>query len=159
MIKINSIPCAGFIVFKHDETSNKLQTLIVRTKNNYGFPKGKKNKNEQITETALRELEEESGLKLENIKILSDIDDQSTCLFEYSANNNVCVIYFIAECTKDIEFTFDASELDEVGWHDVDTIGDKLNIKNRELILKNAVDFYNSCKYYLSFWNKIDPKG
>jgi len=71
---VHNIPCAGVIVFKHNDNDNEeISVCLVKTHNNvYGFPKGKRNKKEELKDCAYRELQEESGIMPEDIEPLSD---------------------------------------------------------------------------------------
>ena len=57
--------CAGVIVI----SQNKYVLMVKTHKNHYSYPKGKRNKkeNETTIETAKRELEEETGIKLDKL--------------------------------------------------------------------------------------------
>lgn len=60
-----SPPCAGFIIF----TQSIDKVLLITThKNIIGFPKGKKEKNEDSIKAAYRELQEETGLTADMIQ-------------------------------------------------------------------------------------------
>ena len=60
-----SPPCAGFIIFS--QSGDKV-LLISTHKNIIGFPKGKKEKDEDSITAAYRELHEETGLTANMIK-------------------------------------------------------------------------------------------
>ena len=55
----DTVPSAGCVVFRGEEV------LLVRFKGRIGFPKGHREKDETMEETALRETEEETGIKAE----------------------------------------------------------------------------------------------
>lgn len=102
------LPCYGILVFNKDKTS----VVLVKThKNNYGFPKGKKHKNETINECALRELHEETGITKENIDIVNN-----DFIIENSNNDNPAIGYLVGIIKNDIEFTYDKEELESVNW-------------------------------------------
>lgn len=104
------IPCAGVIVL---DTSD-LKTVLVRTeRGNYSYPKGKRKKGEQYLETALRELEEETGITPEKITLIEDV-----WIDELSNKGNPNVRYFIGTLDDpNHKFTFDQDELESVDWH------------------------------------------
>ena len=90
------IPCSGFIILSND----KKRTVLVRThRGNFSFPKGKRKKGETYKETALRELEEETGLREEDIVI-----QNISCFDELSYKGNPSVRYFVA-IAKNEDFT------------------------------------------------------
>lgn len=91
---------AGVIVFHQKE--NELgeleydQVLMVETKRvgNWGFPKGGHEKGEVWHQTAIRELQEESGVTIDQIKILDDYEKNS--VKELTPKGNIGVQYLIA---------------------------------------------------------------
>lgn len=126
------LPCGGVIVFDQ----NIEHCILVKTENNnYGFPKGKRNKGETMEETALRELQEETGLTKEQIKLVDDIT-----LDELSNKDNPCIRYFLATCDNmDHKFQFDEKELSEVDWYKIDDAMKLLRDK-RIIVLTQAID-------------------
>lgn len=101
------IPCAGIIVFDGDKT-----ILVNTSHGNHSFPKGKRNKGESYFDTAWRELNEETGLTQEHVKLLDD-----TFIDEFSSKGNPSVRYFIGKLMIPTEtFTFDKDELENVKW-------------------------------------------
>lgn len=106
---MNKFPCAGIIVFNQNLDS----TVIVKTENNnYGFPKGKRNKGESLEDNAFRELEEETGIK----KDLINIVDREYIL-EMSHSGNPAIAYFVGIINCKYEkFKFDHEELEQVYW-------------------------------------------
>ena len=129
-------PCAGVIVF-----NDNIQTVIVKSKSHYGFPKGKRHKGENLLETALRELYEETGISPENINILCDDKNVPINMIEYSQKNNISVTYFIANLLENDNspLKFDPNELEQVEWRDVDSAAQILTLKGRSQILKEAL--------------------
>jgi len=127
------IPCSGFIIFSQDKT----KTVLVETHmGNLSYPKGKRKKGEIYMETALRELEEETGLTEDDIDIIKDV-----FLDELSNKSNPSVRYFLAYIKDEkYKFIFDSEELMDVEWYDRENILLFNNIKNsRKLILNEAL--------------------
>lgn len=126
------LSCAGVIVF--DQKIE--QCILVKTENNnYGFPKGKRNKGETTEQTALRELQEETGLTKNQIKLVDDFT-----LDELSNKGNPCTRYLLATCNDmNHKFQFDEKELTDVKWHKLnDTM--KLLPDKRISVLEKAVE-------------------
>src|SRR5438132_9606462 len=101
-------PCVGIIVV------DKSRTILVRTdRGNYSFPKGGRKKGESDLQTAWRELNEETGLKEENVKLLDNF-----YLDELSDKGKLSIRYFVGELIKDIKELkcCDPEELEFVGW-------------------------------------------
>lgn len=122
--------CAGFIVLCKD------YVLLVKTpKGNWGFPKGKRNKNESYELCAFRELEEETGLNKNQIK---PIDMPKLFFTEITKKGMPAVRLFVATTEDLIEVkATDIDELAEVKWIKIEDAYTLLTIKNRADILKN----------------------
>lgn len=84
----HNIPRSGFIVFSKDL---KKIVLVQNYKLNYSFPKGKRKYGEFALKTALRELKEETGLKLNDIEIINEL-----FFDEITKNGDIYARYFIA---------------------------------------------------------------
>lgn len=137
--------CAGIIIFRK---KHKLETILVKThKDNYSFPKGKLNKGETYIDGAIRETNEETGIVLEDIKLLSE-NGKYVYIEELSEKNNPSVLYFIGEYNKDnLTFSYDEEELKEVNWFQIDDVYKLNKIKQaRKEVLDKAVNIYNRLK-------------
>lgn len=122
-------PCAGVIVFDKDKT-----ILVMTERGNYSIPKGKRNKGETDIQTALRELQEETGLTKDHIELLDNVT-----LDEINEKGNLTIRYYVAKLTKKIKtFTFDENELAKVEWINVDKAYklEKFLERRKELIKK-----------------------
>ena len=101
----------------------------------WGFAKGHQEGNETKLEAALRELEEETGVKLDE-KTVSEIETKKTISENYSYlhTNGTTVnkknYYFIVKVDKPIEATPDCNEIIKTKW--TKDIGNHL--KNKTLI-------------------------
>jgi len=87
---------SGVIIFNYDLT----KTIIVKTpKGNIGFPKGGRENNEKLHQTAYREVQEETGLM--NYQYRHD----KTIIGEKKGNNPKvkCTIYYFIARTADKE--------------------------------------------------------
>lgn len=136
------VQCAGIIVLKDD------MCILVKTqKNNYGFPKGKRIKNETLFETAVRELKEETNINSNQIIIAQDC-----FLDEVNRNNYLSVRYLIAKYIdiNNCDIKFDHNELEEVNWYNINDALNLLTIKNRKQILQNAIEIVNNEKIKFS---------
>ena len=127
------IPCSGFIILSKDLE----QVVTVTThSNNIGFPKGKRNKFETYMETALRELEEETGLTINEIEIVDNI-----FFDELSKNGYPATRYFVAYVNDtQLDFIFDDSELFDVSLYNCKKLLKLDNFKDsRKIILKEVL--------------------
>ena len=133
--------CAGFVVLAQDHV-----LLVSSHKGNWGFPKGKKKNKEQLIDCAYRELREETGLKQEQIM---PIDVDNTFFGEISNKGDISVKLYLATLTTDnlvcpkIE---DINELEKAEWVKICDAEKLLILKNRNQILKSAVEKYDTFK-------------
>ena len=95
--KNQQVISSGVIVF-HKNTSENLEILLIRNKKSgqWGFAKGRVENNETLVETAIREVKEEVGLELSNLK--EDLCYESNYVDD--CNNKKNVVYFIKEVKK-----------------------------------------------------------
>lgn len=85
-----AISCAGCIVFRFVES--ELQVCLIAThKGIYGFPKGKREKGERLIQGALRELNEETGIREDQITQLNE----TKFVDELSRNGIPSIRFFI----------------------------------------------------------------
>jgi 2'-phosphotransferase len=87
-------PCAGCIVVGFDNDFNVYLAMVATPKGNLSFPKGKLNKKEPSLQGALRETEEETGIKH------NDLYFWNVPLYqEMSDKNNYATSYYLAMYT------------------------------------------------------------
>jgi bis(5'-nucleosidyl)-tetraphosphatase len=123
--------CNGFIILNKEKT----KCLLVKA-NNWGFPKGKKEKNETDMECALRELREETSLTEDDIEIDTNID----MLYEISNKGKKSVGFFVAYSNKTKVKIQDINELNDIGWFTIDESLKLLEgIKNRKELLEYVI--------------------
>jgi len=129
--------CGGVILFNTDFT----QTILVKSHfNHHSFPKGKREKGENLYKTATRETEEETGLT-PNQYVLSDY-----MIGEYKnvTSKTPSVLYFIGQVAQEATtFTYDQAELKNVSWTtitDALDMPDDIFVEKRRLLLKKALE-------------------
>ena len=76
--------------------------------NQYALPGGKKEGNENKKETALRETQEEIGIKKDEIQIIGKLSEI------YVPPSNFLIFPFIGNCSSTPLFTADQNEVDEI---------------------------------------------
>jgi 8-oxo-dGTP pyrophosphatase MutT (NUDIX family) len=109
----------------------------------WGFPKGKKNRNESKMDCAKREVLEETNLTIDDLTFHTDE------LYEekYIADNLIEYIhvYYLAECKADKELSYDENniyqytEISSINWFTYSQCMDKIrsyNKEKRELLTK-----------------------
>ena len=118
--------CFGFIVV---DIKNK-KTILVETPEGYlSYPKGKyeKKKDKSIYDCAIRELEEETGITIDMIKIIPELN-----LSEYTPKGNCNIQYFVCELDSTFcNFSFDTDEIKSVKWYGFDEINNLQNLKQQ----------------------------
>ncbi len=74
--------------------NNELRYVLIKDRyGNYGFPKGHQEEGEEIEDTALREVKEETGL---DIKLLPGF--KKSIFYTLPSGNNKQVVFFLAYC-------------------------------------------------------------
>ena len=134
------IPCSGVVVF--DNSCDEIRTVLVQThRGNYSYPKGKRHKEETYFETAMRELEEETGIKSDDITILEDF-----YIDELSNKRNPNVRYFVGYIDgSNHNFSFDDEELESVKWVTSDELLKLEKLKeSRKEVFRKALEIYQN---------------
>ncbi len=127
---------SGVIIFNHDFT----KTIIVKGfDGNIGFPKGGREPNERVHQTAHREVKEETGLKTYQYKHDNMLIGEKKGKPE-NPNLKYTIYYFMASIPKDVEGIklkcFNPKELCFVDWVLVEDACKILNSQRRDILLK-----------------------
>ena len=133
---------AGGIVYKKEE--NKLLILVSQHSQHHGwvFPKGligDKIKNEGKEETALREVEEETGVRGKIIKPLKEV--QYWYVFEKEKIKKT-VYYFLMEYVSGDIKNHDF-EMENVEWIEPENVEDRLTYKSDKQVWEEAKKLLN----------------
>ena len=130
---------AGIVIFRRTEEGIKF-LFFYRGRGYWNFPKGKIEGQEKIEETAFREVEEETGLKRKDLKILPNFKVYDRYFFVQGKDKiSKLVIFFLAETNEsNIKVS---SEHDGYGWFTFREIMKILKHKNTKLIMKKANDY------------------
>ena len=133
---------AGFVVYR--KTSDGVKFLLLYRRGNYwNFPKGHFKPGERSIDTALRELEEETGIKKSELRILPNFRAYERFYFKIG-NQGIydTVILFLAETHK-ADIKIEPREHSGYGWflyHDaLNVIGKKYGDTRK--VLKQASDY------------------
>ncbi len=128
--------CGG-IVYTKDH--GDIQYVIIRSKEGiYGFPKGHMEDGESETETALREILEETGL---SVNLICGFKAEDTYSFTYNGEARTkLVVYFLGEYTNQIPIP-QLSELNSVHLMDYETAISVLQFESSKRLLTQAHNF------------------
>ncbi|MBQ3136105.1 MAG: NUDIX domain-containing protein [Clostridia bacterium] len=128
----------GAVIYRDDTDGKKF--LLIRNKRSahWGFPKGHIEPGETNEETAVREVLEETGVKIE---IIPGFVKNS----EYSIQGKIekSVSIFLAK-TNQCDYKLQEEEIEECGWYSFDESLRVLNYENDKNILNDAMDFINN---------------
>lgn len=131
---------AGVVVYHYNESEKKLYFLLLKYKTYWGFPKGMIEENEKEEETAIRELEEEAGIKAE---LVNGFQHKQAWFFKF--NNELVrkeAIYFIAKVNKEEKDKTKISfEHEAFSWDSYEDAIKKLKIKANKEMLEKANNF------------------
>ncbi len=122
----------GAVVFKKE--NNKKKFLLIKNKRSahWGFPKGHIEQGENCEQTAIREVEEETGL---HINILPDFEEKSDYMIKGKIEKKVSI--FLGE-TTDSNYVMQVEEIDACGWFSYEKAFYVLFYQNDKQILKKA---------------------
>jgi 8-oxo-dGTP pyrophosphatase MutT (NUDIX family) len=133
---------AGFVVYR--KTTDGIKFLLLYRRGNYwNFPKGHFKPGERSIDTALRELEEETGIKKTELRMLPNFRAYERFYFKIG-NQGIydTVILFLAEVHK-ADIRIEPREHSGYGWflyHDaLNVIGKKYGDTRK--VLKQASDY------------------
>ncbi len=133
---------AGFVVYRRTNEGMKF-LLLYRRGNYWNFPKGHFEPGEHSIDTALRELEEETGIKKSELRIAPNFRAYERFYFKIG-NQGIydTVILFLAE-THRADIKIDPREHSGFAWfsyHDAVNVLGKKYVDTKK-VLKQAYDF------------------
>lgn len=118
--------------------------LILRqNRGHWGFPKGHKEGNETDEESALRELEEESGIRDCVLLNLPPVSEEYNLVDEDKSDWHKTVKYFIGE-VKNSEVAIEKDEIMDYKWATFDEAMETLTYQNTKEVLKKAHEYLTS---------------
>lgn len=133
----------SFGIIPIHKKNSKFYILLVKNSKggHWGLPKGTPELNEVPLETAVRELEEETGIT--EIKIKESITFKESYVFEQNKKSyNKTNTYFIGFVSK-MDLNNNLDEIDEIKWVEIDKAKDILTYQS-------SADTINSLYEYLS---------
>ena len=127
--------CGAVVFTKIDNCIKYL--LIQNLEGIYGFPKGHVEEGKSETETALREVFEEVGIKIKLIKYFRICDEH---LIPQKENTMKIIVYFLGEYYNQ-EINYQKEEVSNAELVDYKTAIDLFQFESSKRILKEANDF------------------
>jgi bis(5'-nucleosidyl)-tetraphosphatase len=125
----------GAIVF--NQSNGKLAYLLLRHRNgmHWGFPKGHVEAGESEAETALREIYEEAGLRVE-------LREGFRTAVEYAPSQGAWkkVVYFLGEASS-LEVNYQKEEIGDYRWAEYEAALELLTHENNRGLLREADQF------------------
>lgn len=132
---------AGFLIFRRQ--GDDIKYLFLMNKGKYDIPKGLQRPEEDELKAALRELEEETGIK--NVKIIPLFKKRVEYYYKWAGENiKKEVVYFLGEIDKE-EITI-SEEHDGYVWMNKDEAISKLKYENLKDLVINAEKFIRGLK-------------
>jgi len=129
---------AGGIVYKQDNGIQML--LILDSYGKWAFPKGHIESGENIMNTALREVSEETGISIRDLKIVKNLGKTD---FWFTLNNEKIHKYmhlYLMEAKKDVMLVPQAEEkINKAKWVSIDKISEEFGYENGKKLLKKAI--------------------
>ncbi len=128
----------GAVIFRESEEGIKF--LLIRNKRSahWGFPKGHIEPGETEEDTAIREVFEETGLR---IRIVPGFVKKSEYTIQGKIEKSVSI--FLAE-TDELVYKLQEEEIEECDWYDFDAALRILNYENDKYILTEAKKFLDT---------------
>jgi len=130
---------AGAVIYYLD--SEKVYFLLLKYPTYWGFAKGWVEENESEEETAVREIEEETGLK--NAQIIPGFRHEQRWMFKLEGNMiNRHAIFFLVRVSKDdAEKVRISDEHDDFAWLSYEDAIKKMRVKQNKEMLASALEF------------------
>ncbi|KJJ85400.1 NUDIX hydrolase, core domain protein [Candidatus Omnitrophus magneticus] len=135
---------AGGVIIKKTLTGN-LEILLIKDKyGHWTWPKGHIEKGETLEETALREIEEETGVK--NLLLISKLAVQKY-IFTFNKKKIFKKVHlFLFHLLTDVKITPQASEIDDAKWFPAPDAINIIEYKGAKEILEKAVKKFLTLK-------------
>jgi|SRR3989344_656926 len=127
----------GIVVVLRD--SEDMFLLLQHIAGHWGFPKGHKDGNETIKETALRELKEESGIVDCEIIDSPMISEEYT--YEYNKNTHHKIVQYLVGFVKNKNISIQKGEIADYKWAKYDEALEILTYGNNKEVLRKAQEY------------------
>lgn len=122
----------GALVYRQENTAVKILILRHKLGGHWSFPKGHVEQGETERQTALREVQEETGLKIRLKESFREVVSYSP-----RPGINKDVVYFLG-VTDQKETTMQPEEVSEIRWVDLENAQEFLTYYNDKQLLRSA---------------------
>ena len=130
----------GVVLFNSDKVLLlRHSSISSRGGGHWDFPKGHIDNGETEIQTALRELEEETGIAHANV--IDGFRDTITYIFSGGREQIEKEVAFFIATTKESRVTLSHEHID-YSWLDFDSAFSRLTYANARQVLRNAIEFY-----------------
>ena len=130
----------GVVLFNSDKVLLlRHSSISSRGGGHWDFPKGHIDDGETEIQTALRELEEETGIA--NANVIDGFRDTITYTFSGGQERIGKEVIFFLATTKESKVTLSHEHID-YSWLDFDSAFSRLTYDNARQVLRSAIDFY-----------------
>ena len=130
----------GVVLFNSDKVLLlRHSSISSRGGGHWDFPKGHMDDGETEIQTALRELEEETGIA--HINVIDGFRDTITYIFSGGREQIGKEVVFFIAITKESQVTLSHEHID-YSWLDFDSASLRLTYDNARQVLRNAIEFY-----------------
>jgi len=138
---------AGGVVVRDTDKGLEVALISVRNGKRWGLPKGRQEAGESFTETALREVEEETGLKC---SVLAGL---GTIVFDFNFKNghtlslrHKVVHFFLMERSGGDIRGFDRNEVDDCRWFPIKEALAVLSYDDEKRLLVDSEKLFNESR-------------
>ena len=128
---------AGGVVFREGDEGIEIVLVSRRSSGLFALPKGKVDPGEQVQQTAVREVREESGLEAE---ILEELGEVRYWFTDENRERVDKVVYFFLMRPTGGDMADHDHEFDDVGWYHLAEAERLLTHKNQLHILHRAAE-------------------
>ena len=130
----------GVVLFNSDKVLLlRHSSISSRGGGHWDFPKGHIDDGETEIQTALRELEEETGIA--NANVIDGFRDTITYTFSGGQERIGKEVIFFLATTKESKVILSHEHID-YSWLDFDSAFSRLTYDNARQVLRNAIEFY-----------------
>ncbi|MFW6040815.1 MAG: bis(5'-nucleosyl)-tetraphosphatase [Thermoplasmatota archaeon] len=129
---------AGIILYRMNEVIEYL--LLHYPAGHWDYPKGHVEEGENEIETALRELEEETGISGEDVEVIDDFRESINYIYRKGSQlSHKEVVFFLAKTEiEDVKLSY---EHQGYTWLPFDEALEKLTFKNAKQLLKKTKEY------------------